>query len=104
MLRAWLTVLLATGAAAYATIASPMTRLAAPRAGTAIRMMPKSKKDPRVWLPKRSSRFAREVDVALQLVSRGAAAVGHEKTTSPQMATVVAQALVCEGILSEFGS
>lgn len=62
-------------------------------------MAKKKKEDDRVWLPPRTSRFAREVDVALQLVSRAAAAVGR---ASPQVATITSQTLVCDGIASEF--
>lgn len=62
-------------------------------------MAKKPKADTRVWLPKRSSRLAREVDVALQLVSRAAA--GVEKAGS-SAATIVAQALVIDGLESEF--
>ena len=71
------------------------------RAGP-ITMAKKSKKDPRVWLPKRSSPFAREVDVALQLVSRAASAVRAEVPIA--VTNVAAQTLVCDGLLSEFAS
>merc|ERR1719171_1253642 len=65
-----------------------------------VTMMAKKKKvDDRVWLPKRTSEFGREVDVALQLVSRAAA--GMEKA-SVQVANLASQALVCDGIASEF--
>lgn len=85
---------------AAALIALMATGAAALRVGSPVMMAKKPKKDVRVWLPPRSSPFAREVDAALQLVSRAAAGVG--KATSAQMATVVAQALVCDGINSEF--
>jgi 3'(2'), 5'-bisphosphate nucleotidase len=62
-------------------------------------MAKKSKADHRVWLPKRTSPFARELDVALQLVSRAAAGVDRSPT---QVANFAAQALVCDGIASEF--
>ena len=61
-------------------------------------MMAKSKKDQRVWLPKRSSRFARESDVALMLVCRAAAAV----TKSAPLASLVSQAVIADGLASEF--
>ena len=63
-------------------------------------MAKKPKKDHRVWLPQRSSRFAREVDVALQLVSRAAGAISDEASFA--VASIAAQALVCDGIGSEF--
>ena len=65
-------------------------------------MAKKPKKDHRVWLPKRSSRFAREVDVALQLVSRAAA--GIKDDVALPVSNIVAQALVCDGISSEFAT
>jgi len=62
-------------------------------------MAKKPKVDKRSWLPKRSSPFAREVDVALQLVSRAAAGVGKAPVAAVNLAT---QALVCDGLASEF--
>ena len=91
MARGLLLLGLMSAAAAY--------QVALPRAARAhVSMMPKSKKDPRVWLPPRSSQYAREVDVALQLVSRAAAAVAKDE----KMATIASQALICDGIASEF--
>jgi len=57
----------------------------------------KPKTDPRSWLPARASPFGREVDVALQLVSRAAPA-----SESALVASLVSQALVSEGLKSEF--
>ena len=69
------------------------------RAPGACLMAKKPKVDKRSWLPKRSSPFAREVDVALQLVSRAAAGVGKAPAAAVNLAT---QALVCDGLASEF--
>ena len=87
-----------SAATAYHASLSP-ERMTQHHAGVV--MMAKSKKDPRVWLPQRSSPFAREVDVALQLVSRAAAGLVKEGV-SLQVANAAAQALVCDGINSEF--
>lgn len=65
-----------------------------------VMMAKKKKNDDRTWLPQRSSPFAREVDVALQLVSRAAA--GLEKASSIELAGVAAQALIGDGLRSEF--
>jgi len=61
-------------------------------------MMAKPKKDPRTWLPKRVSQYAREMDVALMLVSRAAAAMAQPLP----IANLVTQALVSDGLASEF--
>ena len=58
----------------------------------------KPKTDPRSWLPARSSPFGREVDVALQLVSRAAPAASEPAL----VASIVSQALVSDGLQSEF--
>ena len=94
---------LALSAVLSAATAYHVTSLSAERATRhhTVAMMAKSKKDPRVWLPQRSSPFAREVDVALQLVSRAAAGLVKEGV-SLQVANAAAQALVCDGIHSEF--
>ena len=63
-----------------------------------LRMMAKPKKDPRTWLPKRVSQYAREMDVALMLVSRAAAAMAQPLP----IANLVTQALVSDGLASEF--
>merc|ERR1712159_895896 len=64
-------------------------------------MMPKKpKKDDRVWLPPRTSAYGREVDVAMQVVSRAAAVVG--KAPSTKAASVAVQALCSDGVGSEF--
>jgi len=59
-----------------------------------LRMMAKPKKDPRTWLPKRVSQYAREMDVALMLVSRAAAAMAQPLP----IANLVTQALVSDGL------
>jgi hypothetical protein len=61
-------------------------------------MMAKPKKDTRSWLPRRTSQYAREIDVALMLVSRAAAAMAQPLP----IANLVTQALVSDGLASEF--
>ena len=63
-----------------------------------LRMMAKPKKDGRSWLPRRSSPYARELDVALMLVSRAAGAIEQPLP----IANLVTQALVSDGLASEF--
>lgn len=58
-------------------------------------MPKKPAKDPRTWLPPRTSQYGREVDVALQLVSRAAA-------SDPSVAGLVAQAVIADGLASEW--
>ena len=64
------------------------------RSSSELRMMAKPKKDPRTWLPKRVSQYAREMDVALMLVSRAAAAMAQPLP----IANLVTQALVSDGL------
>ena len=92
------TLTLLAGAAAYQPATLPRHRDASSLSNLQM-MAKKPKTDPRVWLPKRSSPYAREVDVALQLVSRASAAVGK---ASLEVANIAAQALVSDGIGSEF--
>ena len=61
-------------------------------------MMAKPKKDPRTWLPQRTSKYARELDVALMIVSRAAVAMAQPVP----IANLVTQALVSDGLASEF--
>ena len=61
------TLTLLAGAAAYQPATLPRHRDASSLSNLQM-MAKKPKTDPRVWLPKRSSPYAREVDVALQLV------------------------------------
>ena len=99
MLRSSLIIAAMTGMTTAYQITA-VTSIDRSRVATDAVMMPKkSKKDPRVWLPPRTSPFAREVDVALQLVSRAAAAVIQAPIP---VANVAAQALICDGIASEF--
>lgn len=60
----------------------------------------KPKPDPRSWLPARTSPFGREVDVALQLVSRAALAAAEPML----VANLVSQVLVSDGLHSEFAT
>ena len=92
------TLTLLAGAAAYQPATLPRHRDASSLSNLQM-MAKKPKTDPRVWVPKRSSPYAREVDVALQLVSRASAAVGKG---SLEVANIAAQALVSDGIGSEF--
>jgi hypothetical protein len=68
------------------------------RSTSELRMMAKPKKDTRSWLPQRTSKYAREQDVALMLVSRAAAAMAQPLP----IANLVTQALVSDGLASEF--
>jgi len=72
--------------------------LAATSRSAELRMMAKPKKDGRSWLPRRSSPYARELDVALMLVSRAAGAIEQPVP----IANLVTQALVSDGLASEF--
>ena len=69
-----------------------------PERAAELRMMAKPKKDGRSWLPRRSSPYARELDVALMLVSRAAGAIEQPVP----IANLVTQALVSDGLASEF--
>jgi 3'-phosphoadenosine 5'-phosphosulfate (PAPS) 3'-phosphatase len=61
-------------------------------------MMAKPKKDPRSWLPQRTSQYSRELDVALMILSRAAASAAQPAP----IANLVTQALVSDGLTSEF--
>ena len=77
------------------------------RAPPIVMMPPKPKIDKRTWLPKRASRFGRELDAAMQVVSRacavvtptdGSAAAGLDAAA----AELAAQAVVCGPLAAEF--